>query len=83
MSQEHSKDEMKILPPLKEVTDFIVLAKDHRVTIYDSTDKKTCNVEGCEKVAEYTVGIIIPKNWLDHSAAKELIPALHYTCKEQ
>ncbi|MHA1911894.1 MAG: hypothetical protein ACTSYA_09380 [Candidatus Kariarchaeaceae archaeon] len=82
MSQKQSKNEIKILPPLKEVTDFIVLAKDHRVTIYNSTDKQFCNVEGCDKVAEYTVGIIIPKNWLDHSSEKELIPALHYTCKE-
>ena len=81
MSQEQPKDEIKILPPLKEVTDFIVLAKDHRVTIYNSTDKQFCNVEGCDKKAEFTVGIIIPKNWLDQSSEKELIPALHYTCK--
>ena len=82
MSQEQPKDEIKILPPLKEVTDFIVLAKDHRVTIYNSTDKQFCNVEGCDKKAEFTVGIIIPKNWLDHSSEKELIPALHYTCRD-
>ena len=81
MSQKQSK-EIKILPPLKEVSDFIVLAKDQRVTIYNSTDKESCNVNGCDKIAEYTIGIIIPKNWLDHISAKELIPALHYTCKE-
>ncbi|MCG3217463.1 MAG: hypothetical protein KAR35_00570 [Candidatus Heimdallarchaeota archaeon] len=82
MSQEQPKDEIKILPPLKEVTDFLVLAKDHRINIYDSTDKEFCNVEGCNLKAEYTVGIIIPKNWLDHSTKKQLVPALHYTCKE-
>ena len=83
MSQKNQlNDEIKILPPLSEITNFMVLAKDHQVTIYDSTDKQQCNVKGCDRKAEYTVGIIIPKNWLDHSTEKELIPALHYTCKE-